>query len=156
MLFISTAPVIKMKTSSVGEVEVITGVDDYTKLNTYNGSGKCDYYFYKGVLYPNEQDRSIKSGLAYIQLTENLKKVFDNPKVVSGETQAKSGAFYSFVLDDDNTVTGISSLPACNPRRANVNGVYNLNGQRVTASADELQHLPAGIYIVNGHKLVVR
>ncbi len=158
MLFISTAPVIKMKTSSVGEVEVITGVDDYTKLNTYNRStgGKCDYYFYKGVLYPNMQDRSIKSGLAYIQLTEKLKKVFDNPKVVFGETQAKSGAFYSFVFDDDNTVTGISSLPACNPRRANVNGVYNLNGQRVTASADELQHLPAGIYIVNGHKLVVR
>ena len=156
MLFISTAPVIKMKTSSVGDVEVITGVDDYTKLNTYNGSGKCDYYFYKGVLYPNEQDRSIKSGLAYIQLTENLKKVFDNPEVVFGQTQAKSGAFYSFVLDADNTVTGISSLPACNPRRANVNGVYNLNGQRVTASADELQHLPAGIYIVNGHKLVVR
>ena len=158
MLFISTAPVIKMKTSSVGEVEVITGVDDYTKLNTYNRStgGKCDYYFYKGVLYPNEQDRSIKSGLAYIQLTENLKKVFDNPEVVFGQTQAKSGAFYSFVLDADNTVTGISSLPACNPRRANVNGVYNLNGQRVTASADELQHLPAGIYIVNGHKLVVR
>lgn len=156
MLFISTAPVIKMKTSSVGDVEVITGVDDYTKLNTYKGSGKCDYYFYKGVLYPNMQDRSIKSGLAYIQLTENLKKVFDNPKVVFGQTQAKSGAFYSFVFDDDNTVTGISSLPACNPRRANVNGVYNLNGQRVTASADELQHLPAGIYIVNGHKLVVR
>lgn len=156
MLFISTAPVIKMKTSSVGDVEVITGVDDYTKLNTYKGSGKCDYYFYKGVLYPNMQDRSIKSGLAYIQLTEKLKKVFDNPKVVFGETQAKSGAFYSFVFDDDNTVTGISSLPACNPRRANVNGVYNLNGQRVTASADELQHLPAGIYIVNGHKLVVR
>lgn len=156
MLFISTAPVIKMKTSSVGDVEVITGVDDYTKLNTYNGSGKCDYYFYKGVLYPNEKDRIIKSGLAYIQLTENLKKVFDNPKVVFGQTQAKSGAFYSFVLDADNTVTGISSLPACNPRHANVNGVYNLNGQRVTASADELQHLPAGIYIVNGHKLVVR
>ncbi len=156
MLFISTAPVIKMKTSSVGDVEVITGVDDYTKLNTYNGSGKCDYYFYKGVLYPNEKDRSIKSGLAYIQLTENLKKVFDNPKVVFGQTQAKNGAFYSFVLDADNTVTGISSLPACNPRHANVNGVYNLNGQRVTASADELQHLPAGIYIVNGHKLVVR
>ncbi|MDD6379721.1 MAG: hypothetical protein PUG12_07760 [Prevotella sp.] len=158
MLFISTAPVIKMKTSSGGEVEVITGVDDYTKLNTYNSStgGTCDYYFYKGVLYPNMQDRSIKSGLAYIQLTENLKKVFDNPKVVFGQTQAKNGAFYSFVLDADNTVTGISSLPACNPRRANVNGVYNLNGQRVTASADELQHLPAGIYIVNGHKLVVR
>lgn len=156
MLFISTAPVIKMKTSSVGEVEVITGVDDYTKLNTYNGSGKCDYYFYKGVLYPNMQDRSIKSGLAYIQLTDKLKKVFDNPNVVFGETPAKSGAFYSFVFDDDNTVTGISSLPACNSRRANVNGVYNLNGQRVTNSADELQHLPAGIYIVNGHKLVVR
>jgi len=158
MLFISTAPVIKMKTSSVGDVEVITGVDDYTNLGTYNSSagGTCDYYFYKGVLYPNEQDRSIKSGLAYIQLTENLKKVFDNPKVVFGQTQAKSGAFYSFALDDDNTMTGISSVPAHSPRRATATGVYNLNGQRVAASADELQHLPAGIYIVNGHKQVVR
>lgn len=60
------------------------------------------------------------SGLAYIQLTENLKKVFDNPKVVFGQTQAKSGAFYSFAFDDDDTTTSISSLPACNPRRATV------------------------------------
>ena len=158
MLFISTAPVIKMKTSSVGDVEVITGVDDYTQLNTYNSSngGTCDYYFYQGALYPNEKDRSIKSGLAFIQLTPNLKKVFDNPSVVFGTTQAKSSACYSLVFDDDNATTGINAIQTHAQGRATHQGVYNLNGQRVAASADELQHLPAGIYIVNGHKQVVR
>ena len=158
MLFISTAPVIKMKTSSVGDVEVITGVDDYTQLNTYNSSngGTGDYYFYQGALYPNEKDRSIKSGLAFIQLTPNLKKVFDNPSVVFGTTQAKSSACYSLVFDDDNATTGINAIQTHAQGRATHQGVYNLNGQRVAASADELQHLPAGIYIVNGHKQVVR
>jgi hypothetical protein len=32
-------------------------------------------------------------------------------------------------------------------------GIYNLNGQKVAGSADELQRLPRGIYIVNGTKI---
>ena len=37
---------------------------------------------------------------------------------------------------------------------SSISGIYNLHGQRVAESADKLQLLPKGVYIVDGKKVI--
>lgn len=50
---------------------------------------------------------------------------------------------------------GIGEIISSTPASFSVNGVYNLNGQLVRGG-NSIDGLPAGIYVVNGKKLVVR
>lgn len=159
MTFISTAPVIKMKNNSTGEVENITGVEDYTTLSKYDASTEtspCDYFFYNGALYPNvSKDRQIKSGLAYVQLTHKLKALFDNPNVVmnSGTTAKRDDAVTWAFEEDDVVSTDITTHTVAPTAKAT--GIYNLNGQKVR-EGNSLAGLPAGMYIMNGHQYIVK
>ena len=56
---------------------------------------------------------------------------------------------------DNATATGIMELLVneMGVEIAPVNGVYNLNGQKVAAST---KNLPAGIYVVNGKKISIK
>lgn len=49
--------------------------------------------------------------------------------------------------------TGIESVNTSNSVRVNVKGVYNIAGQRVGSS---VEGLPSGIYIVDGHKVIIK
>lgn len=91
------------------------------------------------------------------------------PEGVSGVKVSLDGAelepdadgAYSFVASADHKVaisstSLIETVDACG--EAGLGAVYNLQGIKVldNASADDLNKLPAGIYIVNGGKKVVR
>ena len=66
-----------------------------------------------------------------------------------------------FGFTDVNTTTGISSLSVItpedmDPRAFNTGKIYNLQGQVVSNDSRNLDRLPAGIYIVNGKKELVK
>ena len=55
----------------------------------------------------------------------------------------------------DDHLTGITEISADGAADAAVEGIYNLNGQKVSDNSS-IDNLPKGIYIVNGRKMVVR
>lgn len=55
----------------------------------------------------------------------------------------------------DGELTGISDITTDGAEGARMEGVYNLNGQKVS-DGDSTDNLPKGIYVVGGRKVVVR
>ncbi len=55
----------------------------------------------------------------------------------------------------DGELTGISDITTDGAEGARMEGVYNLNGQKVS-DGDSTDNLPKGIYVVDGRKVVVR
>lgn len=64
------------------------------------------------------------------------------------------GSKLSIDFGDDH-LTGIKEISADGAADAAVEGIYNLNGQKVSDNSS-IDNLPKGIYIVNGRKMVVR
>lgn len=71
------------------------------------------------------------------------KAAFDANKTSVEMANPNSGYFVA--------VNPTALLPMFSP--AGANGIYTLQGKRVRGN---LQHLPAGVYIVNGKKVVVQ
>lgn len=67
---------------------------------------------------------------------------------------AVQGSKLSIDFDGDH-LTGIKEISADGAADAAVEGIYNLNGQKVSDNSS-IDNLPKGIYIVNGRKMVVR
>ena len=67
---------------------------------------------------------------------------------------AVPGSKLSIDFDGDH-LTGIKEISADGAADAAVEGIYNLNGQKVSDNSS-IDNLPKGIYIVNGRKMVVR
>lgn len=67
---------------------------------------------------------------------------------------AVQGSKLSIDFDGDH-LTGIKEISADGAADAAVEGIYNLNGQKVSDNSS-MDNLPKGIYIVNGRKMVVR
>lgn len=65
-----------------------------------------------------------------------------------------TGSKLSIDFDGDH-LTGIKEISADGAADAAVEGIYNLNGQKVSDNSS-MDNLPKGIYIVNGRKMVVR
>lgn len=61
----------------------------------------------------------------------------------------------TFVIDNGNGTTDINGIVTEMPAENAVEGIYNINGQKV-ASDKSLNDLPKGIYIVNGKKYIVK
>jgi len=60
---------------------------------------------------------------------------------------------------DDSSTTGINTLPATDTSVSSPvsnNNVYSVYGQIVRRGTTSLEGLPAGLYIVNGKKYVIR
>lgn len=81
----------------------------------------------------------------------------------SGKADAKRMVLGTaeFGIADVNTTTGISNMTAIapsdiDPRALNTGKIYNLQGQVVSNNSTDLNRLPAGIYIVNGKKELVK
>lgn len=55
----------------------------------------------------------------------------------------------------DGELTGISDITTDGAEGTRMEGVYNLNGQKVS-DGDSTDNLPKGIYVVDGRKVVVR
>lgn len=65
-----------------------------------------------------------------------------------------TGSKLSIDFGDDH-LTGITEISGDGAADAAVEGVYNLNGQKVS-DGNSTDNLPKGIYVVNGRKVVVR
>ena len=65
-----------------------------------------------------------------------------------------TGSKLSIDFDGDH-LTGIKEISGDGAADAAVEGVYNLNGQKVS-DGNSTDNLPKGIYVVNGRKVVVR
>ena len=55
-----------------------------------------------------------------------------------------------------NVITGINTVKGDVVKMNVANGVYNLNGVKVANSIQSLNNLPAGLYIFNNKKYVVK
>lgn len=75
-------------------------------------------------------------------------------QVVDDSGAAVPGSKLSIDFGDDH-LTGITEISADGAADAAVEGIYNLNGQKVSDNSS-IDNLPKGIYIVNGRKMVVR
>lgn len=73
---------------------------------------------------------------------------------VDNNGAAVQGSKLSIDFDGDH-LTGIKEISADGASDAAVEGIYNLNGQKVSDNSS-IDNLPKGIYIVNGRKMVVR
>lgn len=120
-----------------------------TLAKTYNGnkiiSGRDnlegDFFFRDGSIYQVPQSKQY--GLKAFRCWFEEQQTSNSPKTVALYLDGEEIASTSTTAIANITVTD-----------ANTGGtVYNLAGQRVGTS---LQGLPAGIYIVNGRKMVVR
>lgn len=65
-----------------------------------------------------------------------------------------TGSKLSIDFGDDH-LTGIKEISGDGAADVAVEGVYNLNGQKVS-DGNSTDNLPKGIYVVNGRKVVVR
>ena len=73
---------------------------------------------------------------------------------VDNNGAAVQGSKLSIDFGDDH-LTGIKEISADGAADAAVEGIYNLNGQKVSDDSS-MDNLPKGIYIVNGRRMVVR
>lgn len=103
---------------------------------------KGNYVLNAGTVYHLTGDWS---GLVGTMWT--LQEVDDNDAAVQGSK-------LSIDFGDDH-LTGIKEISADGAADAAVEGIYNLNGQKVSDNSS-IDNLPKGIYIVNGRKMVVR
>lgn len=63
---------------------------------------------------------------------------------------------FGFLDDDDPTAIGGYKVTVVTPDQSAQGNIYNLNGQLVRAHAESTDGLPAGIYVCNGRKLLVK
>lgn len=103
---------------------------------------KGNYVLNAGTVYHLTGDWS---GLVGTMWT--LQEVDDNGAAVQGSK-------LSIDFGDDH-LTGITEISGDGAADVAVEGVYNLNGQKVS-DGNSTDNLPKGIYIVNGRKMVVR
>ena len=137
-------------TANSGESYVAKGTPDYC---TEAVSGEFCKQYEEGDLFISEGDGKlyISKGSSY---GKGYRSYIDGPKSSATKTLSLS---FSGVEDgeDDGTTTEISVAELADDviEAFGIKGVYNLNGQKV---AETTRNLPAGIYVVNGRKVVVK
>jgi hypothetical protein len=122
------------------------------KGSPYDGSGYVPtgaYYFgaKTGKVYRNDYDvsfRKIPCGKYHAYFTVS---------VTSGTNSAKEASV--FFEDFNGNTTAIDLQKASDTSLMHEN-VYNVQGQLVRRNATQADGLPAGLYIVNGKKMVVK
>lgn len=119
-----------------------------------NGNSNYSKQYKEGDIFVSEGN-----GTVYISEGRSYGKGYRSYIEYTGTTapaKALSISFSGVEDDDDNGTTTdirVTELADDVIQTLGIGGVYNLNGQKV---ADTTRNLPAGIYIVNGRKVVVK
>lgn len=102
------------------------------------------YFFYQGNLYYSSKDRvrGLRGFSCWFKPVDNLPSVHKLNLYIDGVANGTTGI--DEVAFGDEEPTGKAAK-----------GIYNMNGQLVSIGSDTT-NLPAGMYIVNGKKCVVR
>lgn len=126
----------------------------YCTANEYYNNINYSKRYKEGDIFVSEGN-----GTVYISGGQSYGKGYRSYIDYTGTTtpaKALSISFSGVEDDDDNGTTTeirIAELADDVIQTLGIGGVYNLNGQKV---ADTTRNLPAGIYIVNGRKFVVK
>ena len=146
---------------AIEQHEFVSG--DYTAKCTpsyctanVSGNGRNDYskQYENGDIFVSES-----KGTVYISEGKSYGKGYRSYIDYTGTTAPAKALSISFSGvedgDDNGTTTDIRIAELADDviQTLGIGGVYNLNGQKV---ADTTRNLPAGIYIVNGRKVVVK
>ena len=131
----------------------------YTFIGSYTEGAKVpmySYYYYSGndPKWENAFYKAMRTDVKFTPQTAVVELSRDN-----GVSGAAKQAFYTRSIDTDPT--GISTLPAADTSKsahpfAGRNNVYSVYGQIVRLGTTNLEGLPAGLYIVNGKKYIVK
>ena len=122
-----------------------------------SGNNQSNYskLYKEGDIFVSESNGTvyISGGQSY---GKGYRSYIDYTGTTPPSAKALSISFSGVEDDDDNGTTTdirIAELADDVIQTLGIGGVYNLNGQKV---ADTTRNLPAGIYIVNGRKVVVK
>lgn len=125
--------------------KIISGRDDL------NG----DYFMYKGKLiqvpHGNKDDGEpysygLKAFRCWFELTDNAS---------AGGKPSQVSLLIDGVEDSTTGIDDIHGSTDCTSYKRGIEGVFNMNGQRVRRSCS-LEGLPKGMYVVNGKKIIIR
>lgn len=127
--------------ASAAKNQVLSGRPDLTDGNSF--------YYQDGKMTLNPKKRvfglkGLRAWFVYSEPSAASAKINNMALSVDGVLDATTG-ISEVVLDSQPQLQGKFA-----------NGVYNMNGQLVSREASSLQSLPAGMYIVNGKKLLVK
>ena len=98
--------------------------------------------------------------------TVTMRQIFDKRDITLGLRSSTTGSKFWTIFDnfrlfyygdmDLNTVTGIEEMESTTDTHTGPTGIFSITGARIRTDAAALDNLPAGIYIVNGRKVIVR
>lgn len=118
---------------------------------TSDGKLSYTYYNYHPTYAPAES--YVMSGGNMYHLTSDWSSLIGTAWYLT-ETNPSSQT-KTLVIDNGSGTTDINGIVTEMPGENTVEGIYNINGQKV-ASDKSLNDLPKGIYIVNGKKYIVK
>lgn len=124
--------------------DAVTGTTADYKLNWTS-------YYYHPEYAPTGS--YVMSGGDMYHLTGNWDRLIGTAWYITETTPSSESKI--FVIDNGNGTTDINGIVTEMPAENAVEGIYNINGQKV-ASDKSLNDLPKGIYIVNGKKYIVK
>lgn len=146
-------PNVKQQSTVIGNY-TFKGVDGYSTAKFTSASGKTGY---SELLDAGDIFVSDGNGKLYISKGSSYVKGYRAYIDYTGGTPAKSiNMDYSGVDDSGESTTTSISISDLAPDvfdSLQLNGVYNIGGQRV---ADTTEGLPAGMYIKEGKKIIVK
>lgn len=125
-----------------------TTIPGYTMKGLYAASTTV-----QGVSYWLVANNTIGRRTTSYTVNGNFMAYIQGPSDLSA-AKALTVGFSSFADDSMEETTGISDVQAI--QTTNNHNVYNMQGVLVKANAQDLSALPAGIYIVNGKKYIVK
>lgn len=114
-----------------------------------------DYFMYKGKLiqvpHGNMADGKpysygLKAFRCWFELTDNAS---------AGGKPSQVSLLIDGVEDSTTGIADIHGSTDCTSYKRGIDGVFNMNGQRVRRSCS-LEGLPKGMYVVNGKKIIIR
>ena len=130
------------------------GVEGFCNPQEDLGAGKYRSYRLKeGDIFLSSNKLWVSKGASYLKGYRSYFEIAEDAPVVPNSVELS----FSDYGEDGDQETAISILEfsdeALEAFGITRNGVYNLNGQKV---ADTTENLPAGMYIVNGKKMYVK
>lgn len=115
--------------------------------------GKLSYTYYNYHPTSAPAGSYVMSGGKMYHLTSDWSSLIGTAWYLTETTPSSQSK--TFVIDNGNGTTDINSIVTEMPGENTVEGIYNINGQKVD-SDKSLNDLPKGIYIVNGKKYIVK
>ena len=110
-----------------------------------NNMQAASNYFAQGlyenaIQYTRKYKGALTLGISGTNVTGNYWTIFDNFRL------------YSYGKEDATGISEVNSETTAKYQK----GIFTISGQKVSANAEDLKNLPAGIWIVDGKKVMVK